>query len=318
MNNKNEYTLSVIIPVYNVEKYLSRCLDSVISQEKENCEVIIIDDGSTDGCPHICDYYANSFSYVKVIHQKNGGLSKARNVGMNNANGKYIMFLDSDDWIEDKSVKRIEMLIETYEPDIITGKAFVVDESGKKKDKMNYFIKDGLYTMDSFFQMQKKKSAFSACAPFYIFNKALLTKYNLKFKEGILQEDDLWTPVLLSKATTLYYDDNYFYNHFIRSTSIMHGSGADVLAKYYFIVCEELDTYFMLNPSVKRPVLENHISDIYLQAICMTNDPHEFFKKFPRSFPLKYAYYSRMKVKSVLYFISPKLYLWIHRIIKGT
>lgn len=92
--------VSVIIPVYNVEKYLRKCLDSVINQTYQNLEIILIDDGSPDNCGDICDHYAEADNRIKVIHKKNGGLSAARNDGLKLATGKWISFIDSDDWCE--------------------------------------------------------------------------------------------------------------------------------------------------------------------------------------------------------------------------
>lgn len=91
--------ISVIVPVYNVEKYLSRCIDSIISQTFSDFELILVDDGSTDSSGKICDEYGKKDGRVKVIHKRNGGLSSARNCGLENAKGNYICFVDSDDWI---------------------------------------------------------------------------------------------------------------------------------------------------------------------------------------------------------------------------
>ena len=92
--------ISVIVPIYNVEKYLARCVDSIVNQTYKNLEIILVDDGSPDRCPQMCDDYAEKDSRIKVIHKKNGGLSDARNAGMAVATGEYISFIDSDDWIE--------------------------------------------------------------------------------------------------------------------------------------------------------------------------------------------------------------------------
>lgn len=97
---------SIIIPCYKVEKYLRQCVDSVLVQTFEDYEVIIVDDGSPDGCPAICDEYAIKDNRVKVIHKENGGLSDARNAGLDVAHGEYVMFLDSDDWWDDKDALR--------------------------------------------------------------------------------------------------------------------------------------------------------------------------------------------------------------------
>ena len=91
---------SVIIPIYKVEKYLNRCIDSVLNQSYKDLEVILVDDGSPDKCPEICDEYAKKDKRVKVIHKENGGASDARNYGIKAASGEYLMFLDSDDYWE--------------------------------------------------------------------------------------------------------------------------------------------------------------------------------------------------------------------------
>ena len=92
--------ISVIVPIYNVEKYLERCLDSIIKQTYKNLDIILVDDGSIDNSTKICDEYVKKDSRIKVIHKENGGLSDARNVGIDNSDGKYICFIDSDDYIE--------------------------------------------------------------------------------------------------------------------------------------------------------------------------------------------------------------------------
>ena len=96
--------ISVVIPVYRVEKYLERCVESVINQTYANLEIILIDDGSPDNSGNICDEYAKIDKRIKVIHKKNGGLSDARNVGIENSKGKYITFIDSDYYIEENYV----------------------------------------------------------------------------------------------------------------------------------------------------------------------------------------------------------------------
>ena len=92
--------ISVIIPVYNVEKYLDRCIESVVNQTYRNLEIILVDDGSPDRCPQICDDWSTKDPRIRVIHKANGGLSSARNTGLQNSNGEYLYFIDSDDWIE--------------------------------------------------------------------------------------------------------------------------------------------------------------------------------------------------------------------------
>ena len=123
--------ITVIIPIYNAEKYLERCVNSVLAQTQTDLEIILIDDGSSDNSPMICDSYASKNDNVSVIHQKNAGVSAARNVGIETATGKYIGFVDSDDWIEPKMFERLLSEAERTESDVVMCDATTVYEDGR-------------------------------------------------------------------------------------------------------------------------------------------------------------------------------------------
>ena len=112
--------LTVVIPVYNVEKYLKRCVESVLVQEWHNYDILLVDDGSTDSSPQICDNYAKVYDFISVIHKKNGGLSEARNTGISHAKGDYVYFPDSDDWLEPQTFKELAEVLESQEFDIVS------------------------------------------------------------------------------------------------------------------------------------------------------------------------------------------------------
>lgn len=124
--------ISVILPIYNVEKYLQRCVDSVLHQTYENLEVILVDDGSPDGCPALCDNIAKGDKRVRVLHKVNGGLSDARNAGAQIAAGEYITFIDSDDYVKETYVEYLYSLIEKYHTRMSLCTHTVVFESGKE------------------------------------------------------------------------------------------------------------------------------------------------------------------------------------------
>ncbi len=111
--------VSIIVPVYRVEEYLRKCLDSLISQTYENIEIILVDDGSPDNCPQICDEYAQTDSRIKVIHQTNQGISAARNTGIANISGEYVLFVDSDDWISQDTCERAVAAIKEHNVDMV-------------------------------------------------------------------------------------------------------------------------------------------------------------------------------------------------------
>lgn len=116
-------SVSIIIPIYKVEKYLKRCVESVLEQTLSDLEIILVDDGSPDQCPEICDEYVKLDTRVKVIHKENGGLSSARNAGMRIATGKYIFFLDSDDWLEKDGMQTLYETAEKYQVDFVRYRA---------------------------------------------------------------------------------------------------------------------------------------------------------------------------------------------------
>lgn len=116
--NKDCEIVSVIVPVYNVEKYLRRCVDSILNQTYQNIEIILVDDGSPDNCGAICDDYQNTDYRVKVIHKKNGGLSDARNVAISQTSGEYITFVDSDDWVSPYYVEHLYKAVSMWQADL--------------------------------------------------------------------------------------------------------------------------------------------------------------------------------------------------------
>ena len=131
-------SISIIIPVYNVESYLERCVDSVLAQTFEDFEVILVNDGSTDNSPEICDEYLTVDNRIKIIHKDNGGLSSARNSGLDIAKGRYIMFVDSDDWIERNMCQLLYDRIVNTECEMICCELFYETVRGISVNKSKY------------------------------------------------------------------------------------------------------------------------------------------------------------------------------------
>ncbi|WP_413854238.1 glycosyltransferase family 2 protein [Candidatus Ruminimicrobium bovinum] len=199
--------ISVIIPVYNVEKYLSRCIDSVINQTYKNLEIILIDDGSTDNSGKICDEYAIKDNRIKVIHKQNGGVSSARNIGLDVAKGNYIGFVDSDDYIENDMYEILYELLVRNQTDISCCNKFVL-----KKNKFvvseSFPTKDGILSFDDVLNDSKHD--------FYIWNKLFNKNLigNVRFNEQLtLGEDLLFTYQVLQKIRNIafYKEAKYYY-----------------------------------------------------------------------------------------------------------
>lgn len=205
--------ISVIVPIYNTEKYLDRCIQSILSQTYTNLEIILIDDGSTDSSSSICARYACLDQRVKVIHKANGGQGSARNVGLSVSKGEYIGFVDSDDWIE-------STMYETLLHGCIDKKgiAFVgvdeVTEAGQKLLKVKLF--DGVVSTEEFLRnILIYRGGVSVCSK--LFPKAIIG--TLRFNEVKLNEDALFVVDLIKRAEYVSYISVVGYHYFRRSGS---------------------------------------------------------------------------------------------------
>lgn len=208
---------SIIVPVYNVENYIRECLNSILNQSFTDYELILIDDGSTDLSGIICDEYAATDSRIRVFHKTNGGLSSARNVGISEAKGEYLIFIDSDDWIKEESLLGIYNSILKYNyPDVIetTMTNSFPDNSIEQHDEnfSEYIQKNGF----GYQQAQSWMSRITQdkwCAPKKILKKSFLISENLKFTVGRLHEDIVWIPYVCyyAKSFGCYDKPWYFY-----------------------------------------------------------------------------------------------------------
>lgn len=181
---------SFIVPVYNVEQYLPVCVDSILDQEYSNFEVILVDDGSPDDCPNICDLYAKKDSRIFVVHKQNGGLSDARNAGILKASGDYLIFLDSDDYIISKqNLTVIADEIEESKKNLYFLNNIISDEQKLKEKEKALFQ----YEKTSVFMSNAIRSKYQyICSWAWIIKKDFLIEENLFFYRGILHEDEEW------------------------------------------------------------------------------------------------------------------------------
>lgn len=159
MDTLNQIDISIIIPIYNVEKYLTVCIDSLKNQGGLRMEIILVNDGSTDLSGEIADEYAKKEGRIKVIHQENGGASAARNVGLDIATGEYIAFLDSDDWIKDESLSLLYDEAVKHHADVVMGNMWLCHQDGSMdkpfKCISNGSIKELLSGKESFIELVK-------------------------------------------------------------------------------------------------------------------------------------------------------------------
>ncbi len=206
--------ISVIIPVYNVEKYLKRCLDSVVNQTYKNLEIILIDDGSTDNSGKICDEYAEKDKRIIVIHKENGGLSDARNKGLDICTGEYIGFIDSDDWIDLNYFNVLLKNLLEYNVDIACCDYLRTDKYVKNKDGKikNIEILGDEKTLEIYLE----KELVSACAKLYRKDKF----FNIRFPLKKINEDIATIFLVFTKSKSISYIDKKMYFYFKNTDSI--------------------------------------------------------------------------------------------------
>lgn len=183
--------ISVIVPVYNVEKYLSKCVDSIINQTYHNLEIILVDDGSPDRCGEICDEYATKDNRIKVIHKKNGGLSDARNAGIEVAEGGYIAFVDSDDYIASDMMDVLYHRLIKDGSDMALCNFKYIDEKGEEIEerKNKSPIKDEVITgIDGMKKLSQDKNWYYVIAWNKLYKKEIFD--NIRFPKGKIHEDE--------------------------------------------------------------------------------------------------------------------------------
>ena len=219
--------ISIVLPIYNIEKYLTDCIESVINQTYKNIEIILVDDGSEDNCATICDNYANKDKRIKVIHKENGGLSDARNAGLKIATGEYITFIDSDDIIDKQYIENLfEILVENNADIAICNYKEIEEKNNYKQLPKNYKPKneidifDNIESLKQMYTSHKHGMVFVAWAKLY--KKELFIKNNIKYPEGKIHEDTYTTYKLLYYAKKVVFTEKELYFYRLRKGSIMN------------------------------------------------------------------------------------------------
>lgn len=199
--------LSIIIPVFKVEDYLEKCIDSILNQMIDQYEVILVDDGSPDLCPQICDKYCEQYSQISVIHQKNQGLSGARNAGIKKAKGEYLLFLDSDDILLPGVLQNVEMIISSN----LSTDAFFFSYKEMNEDGLVdgakgivHGVQNGSYSITS----DAAKRLVSECLELWpawrvVVKHSFIEKSKLEFAVGLIHEDVDWTARILLSANVI-------------------------------------------------------------------------------------------------------------------
>ena len=215
---------SIVIPVYNVEKYIEKCLLSIVEQTYSDYEIIVVDDGSKDKSGQICDEFAKQYDNIKVIHIPNGGVSNARNIGLQNASGEYVWFIDSDDYIAADALSVIDSHVRKHQKlDMLIFDAVVVDENGNESGKITCDL-----PCDQSLQFKRHKQFVYANTSLWnrIYRMDMIHKKQLRFATNItIAEDLLFNYEYLPECQDVYYEKDALYYYIQRKNSAMPGAG---------------------------------------------------------------------------------------------
>ena len=256
---------SIIIPVYNVEKYIEKCLNNIIHQTYDNFEVIVVNDGTKDDSQKIINKFVKKDKRIKSFIKENGGLSSARNYGLKEITGDYIVFIDSDDYIEKDYLFKVNELLENHKKiDVVKIKLNIVDEEGNLLRKENG-LEEGYVDFKELTKLEFLEPSWS-----YIYKSSYWKKNNFKFMEGKIHEDFGLTPEILIKAKNIYYLDYYGYNYVQRENSIMSANDKNKIKKKAFDILEQYDRLISLN--IKTNELNKRYYDSFLSNAVISKE----------------------------------------------
>ena len=304
---------SIIVPVYNVEKYLHSCVDSLLNQTCSSIEIILVDDGSKDSSPSICDEYASAHERVTVIHKPNGGLSDARNTGLLAAKGEYVLFVDSDDTVAVDTIERFAKFASSGY-DVIVGDGEVIGGTAC----FAHIGGHGEYTGESFLKQSLLNNAMPMAAVLNMYRREFLFDNDLSFKVGILHEDEHFTPRCMLKAGSVYNSGIVFYNYFIRSGSITQKRNLSKNARDLYETCIELaELYETLEDQQLKELLLDSLVEKYLNVF-QVGKIYQYGKDYiHKGFVFKHSYRLKTKLKALLFCFSCKLYYRINLAVKS-
>ena len=314
--------LSIIIPVYNVELFVEKCIRSCETQDinKDEYEIIVVNDGSTDNSLNIVNDLARRFPNIRVFSQSNAGLSAARNKGIQNALGDYIMFVDSDDWIAEKCLGKICSKLKIEQPDALAICAANVKGDGMIERRQAYAD----VTPMSGYELLKK--GVSPCAPFAIWSAKFFKKYELSFFEGIFHEDSEFTPRAYYLADKVSFVNDIIYYVFQNPNSITRTPNPKRAFDLVNVVCTHLSKFCKsIVRKEHRPVFYNLIA-LYLNNalayICMADKRQQkllddaIFLSEHLILDMQNASSIKYRLEVFLFRVFPKHYVRIYKILK--
>lgn len=293
---------SVILPCYNVEKYLNECVESILNQTFKDYEIILVDDGAKDSTPQICDDYAAKYPFIKTVHQQNAGLSAARNTGTKHAEGEYIVYVDSDDYLKDNEVLQKIADRASSNPDIIAYKFIEYNEFNNTYSQcpFNFDITNKNGTLAEKYLELIDKDAYYNSAWSKAIKRSILTENNIEFERGLLGEDNEWYYHVVMAADTLELIDEPLYVYRRRPGSITTTTKRKNLTDMLHIL-EKWEGILKAHKGDKRAeVVRGSLAKQFCSAVILyaglqdVNDLYPELKKY--SYLLKYSSNKRVVI----------------------
>lgn len=309
-----EPLISVVIPVYNVEKYLKRCLNSVLNQTYKNLEIIVVNDGSQDGSANIIDEYSKKYSNIIPIHQKNGGLSMARNAGIKICKGKYITFIDSDDYVDKTMISRMYKVLEEEKVNLVQCDFKLVYDGNFCNEKK--ITKPIVLNRQDMFDTRKTKIT--------AWGKLYLTEIvrNILFKENMINEDEFFTYKALYESNKIALIQEPLYCYYQSPNSITRNSNHYIKLDFMKAYDERIkyfnDKYEKKLCEISKKEYCIRLMLAYIKTINnseINNDEQIFFNSFKKNYEqIKDFNYLDKKEIIILkfFYFSPKIFakLW--------
>ena len=300
---------SIVIPMYKVEDFIDLCINSVLNQDYNDYEIILVDDGSPDKSGSIADRYARENDNITVIHQKNGGLSSARNAGIDAAKGDYIILLDSDDSLISGSLQELSSKM-TDEVDVFYANVVKVQNGMPEKivHKANLECNTIYSGVEALNRELSNGTKYSAMATAGIYRRVFLNSMCLRFKEGILHEDEEWSPRVELKASKIEYLDVNFYLYILRDGSITTNLKKNKNAKDIIDICKELrEMYRTLESADLKRNLECYLAKLYIHAVSVLIRENEKIK-IDKTFVRNKGITNKDAIRFTVFDVSPSFY----------
>ena len=313
---------SIIIPVYKVEKYLETCVESVLKQTQQDFEIILVDDGSPDRCPQICDDLLKRDERIHVLHKQNGGLSSARNAGMRIAQGEYYFFLDSDDYLHPQTLEILQNIAIKESCDIVCSNYLITDQRKISFDPIEYMVNYECFSgQEALKKMYDPSLGMSVIACAKLYRSKLFTQ--VSFPEGCLHEDEFTTYKLYFRANKIAYIDKKLYYYYQNTESITRSTyileRLVVLRAFkermdFFKVEKLVDPYYMTQRLYVIQLMEH-----YYQVSKMQGNHKEICLKLKNELlaqmkSVKYNPYFlfKHKLSHLAFILSPALFHYIY------